>query len=227
MPKGKRRQFSPVAKQRLEELLSFDRETGEFRWREDRRGGRGIPKGRRAGSVDPNGYRYIRVDGHDYLAQRLAWFWEYGEWPPGVIRFRDGSRDNCAISNLRDASYIEEGKFDWRTRSGRSAQQKAYRATIQDELRDKRLRATFGISLERYMEMHAAQDGRCDICGLPEAAERNGRPRMLAVDHCHDTKRVRGLLCGKCNPMIGYADHTIDTLTRAIDYLRRTNGATS
>jgi len=69
--------------------------------------------------------------------------------------------------------------------------------------------------------MAKQQRNVCAICGKPETAERNGKPRSLAVDHCHDTEKVRGLLCGSYSPMIGYADHSIDILTRAIKYLRR------
>lgn len=225
MAKGTRRKFSPVPRQKLETLLSFDKDTGIFTWREDRQGGRGIPKGRRAGSVDSNGYRYIRIDGHDYLAQRLAWFWVYDEWPAGILRFNDQDKDNCSIANLRNASYVQEGQRDWRTKEGKAAQQREYRATISDRLRDERLRKTFGISLERYNEMLAEQGSVCAICGEPESIERNGKPRRLAVDHCHDSKKVRGLLCGNCNPMIGYAKDNIQVLTKAIEYLRSHEGA--
>lgn len=225
MAKGARRTVFPISKERLLELLTFDRETGVFTWKDDIRGYRGISKGSRAGSVDPNGYRYLTVDGHEVLAQRLAWFWEYGELPPGIIRFRDKDRDNCAISNLRRADYVEQGKHDWRTKEGKSAQQKEYRTTIQNELRDYNLRQRFGISLEKYNEMHERQNGVCAICGNSEAAKRNGKLRALAVDHCHETNKVRGLLCGNCNPMIGYAKDNIQVLERAIEYLRSHVGA--
>jgi len=51
--------------------------------------------------------------------------------------------------------------------------------------------------------MAKQQRNVCAICGKPETAERNGKPRSLAVDHCHDTEKVRGLLCGSYSPMIG------------------------
>lgn len=224
MAKGKRRSGLPVTRERLLGLLNFDRETGVFTWREDRRGSRGIRKGARAGSVDPNGYRYLRVDGRDMLAQRVAWYLEYGEMPPGIIRFIDGNKDNCAISNLRDASYIQEGKHDWRTKEGKSAQQREYRATISDQLRDYRMRTEFGISLKDYRTMLERQRGVCAICGQPETTKRNGKTRWLAVDHCHFTGKVRGLLCGNCNPMIGYAKDNVAVLEKAIEYLRGYEG---
>ena len=220
---GKPRTRPLVTAERLQERLDYDPETGAFTWKESGKGWRGIKAGSRAGGVDPNGYRYIRVDGGDYLAQRLAWFWVHGIWP-GFLRFEDDNRDNCAISNLRDSSYVQPGQRDWRTKEGKSAQQREYRATIAEYLRGKRLQDAFGISLEKYNEMHAIQGGVCAICGNPETSKRNGKTRWLAVDHCHDSLKVRGLLCGSCNPMIGYAKDNISILERAIEYIKSHHG---
>lgn len=181
-----------------------------------------------AGKSQANRYRYIRIDGVDYLAQRLAWFWVNGTWPE-FVRFNDDNPDNCAISNLRDAAFVRapDSKYDWRTKEGRSAQRKEYYKEVRDRVRGQAFKTKFGIGLEDYQRMEQEQNGVCAICGKPETIERNGKPRWMAVDHCHDTGKVRGLLCGRCNPMIGYADHSIEILTRAIDYLRRTNGGNS
>jgi hypothetical protein len=222
---GKKRVMETVTQERLRERLDYDPATGFFTWRADGKGWRGIRKGARAGGVDPNGYRYIRIDGVDYLAQRLAWFWTHNEWP-GFLRFEDSDKDNCAINNLRDSQYVlaKDAKHNWRTKEGRSAQQREYRATIQDRLRDQRFREKFGITLSQYNTMHADQDGKCAICGNPETITRNGNVRMLAVDHCHETGKVRGLLCGTCNPMIGYAKDSIALLEAAITYLEKHQG---
>ena len=75
--------------------------------------------------------------------------------------------------------------------------------------------------------MAEKQGNACAICGDPETAKRNGKPCWLAEDHCHNTGKIRGLLCGRRNPMIGYASHNVEILTRAIEYLRRSNGGTS
>lgn len=61
----------------------------------------------------------------------------------------------------------------------------------------------FGITEQEYEAMFQAQEGRCLLCGKPER-ERN-RVR-LAVDHCHETGRVRGLLCGLCNRQLGWLE---------------------
>jgi len=167
------------------------------------------------------GYVYIRLDGSDYPAARLAWFWTYGEWP-GLLRFRDGNKENLRLGNLRDsAAEPAYAKSD----QERYEDRKSVYARDRERSRNLAFKNKYGISLADFRRMEAEQNGVCSICGQPETIERNGKARLLAVDHCHDTGKVRGLLCGKCNPMIGYADHSIDILTRAIDYLKRTNGA--
>lgn len=60
------------------------------------------------------------------------------------------------------------------------------------------------------------QGGKCLICG---ATESFGSHR-LAVDHCHDTGLIRGLLCKACNVGIGNLRHDIHYLANAIKYLQ-------
>lgn len=59
------------------------------------------------------------------------------------------------------------------------------------------LRRDFGITVEQYAEMLASQDGVCAICQKPPTRV------PLAVDHDHQTGRVRGLLCTACNLGLG------------------------
>jgi hypothetical protein len=79
---------------------------------------------------------------------------------------------------------------------------------------DARLRREYGISLEEYQWMLEVQDGVCAICRKPEV-----RICRLSVDHDHETGQVRGLLCAKCNSILGYAEDQPLILQAAIDYL--------
>src|SRR6185437_14192734 len=58
----------------------------------------------------------------------------------------------------------------------------------------------YGVTHDDYMEMLAKQNGVCAICNLPE---RSAKTAALSVDHDHSTGKVRGLLCVRCNAMIG------------------------
>lgn len=61
-------------------------------------------------------------------------------------------------------------------------------------------------------------DGVCWICREPEAVP----GRSLSVDHCHQIGTVRGLLCTRCNQVLGRMKDRPDWLRRAADYLERT-----
>lgn len=74
-----------------------------------------------------------------------------------------------------------------------------------------------------YADLFEAQGGVCAICGSPETTvdRRTGKIRKLSVDHCHETGSIRGLLCMKCNTMLGAVQDNTDVLESAITYLRR------
>lgn len=72
-----------------------------------------------------------------------------------------------------------------------------------------------GVPLAWYHETLTRQNNCCAICSKPENGKR------LAVDHCHTTNRLRGLLCSNCNTLLGLAHDDIKTLERAIEYLKK------
>ena len=79
----------------------------------------------------------------------------------------------------------------------------------------------FGVKPEEYIAMLAEQGGVCAICGKPETVKdsRTRKPFSLAVDHCHGTGKVRGLLCQNCNLALGYLRDDLDILASATSYL--------
>ncbi|WP_431832476.1 endonuclease VII domain-containing protein [Brucella melitensis] len=81
--------------------------------------------------------------------------------------------------------------------------------------REMNLKRLYGITLEEYEAMLLKQDGVCAICGLTERVE----GRALAVDHCHATGAVRGLLCSACNIALGKFEDDTERLRKAITYL--------
>jgi Recombination endonuclease VII len=77
------------------------------------------------------------------------------------------------------------------------------------------LKYRYDLTLDDYDRMLAEQGGRCAICGTTKP----GSGGELHVDHDHLTFRVRGLLCGACNPGIGHFKHDPDLLMAAARYL--------
>lgn len=89
--------------------------------------------------------------------------------------------------------------------------------------RNKQLLWTFGITLEQYEQMLADQGGVCAVCGKveDEIHPQSKKVRNLNVDHCHQTGRVRGLLCNSCNRGIGLLNDDPTVLRQALAYLEK------
>lgn len=83
-----------------------------------------------------------------------------------------------------------------------------------DKLREYYLRNKYGLEPDDTAALLAAQDGACPGCLNPL-----GEGHAIHVDHCHDTGRVRGLLCRGCNLAIGNAGDDPGRLQRLVDYL--------
>lgn len=79
----------------------------------------------------------------------------------------------------------------------------------------------YNITSEDYAAILQRQVGVCAICRREpfEIDGRTGRLRQLAVDHDHETGKVRGLLCGSCNRGVGYLQDDPELLRSAISYL--------
>lgn len=106
-----------------------------------------------------------------------------------------------------------------RTRTdGRSATCRTCWAGYQAE---RTLRRKFGMTPVEFAARLAEQSGRCAICPAEFGATRAGKKQRLAVDHCHETGKVRGLLCANCNNGLGRFKDDPGLLERAAQYLRR------
>lgn len=78
----------------------------------------------------------------------------------------------------------------------------------------------YGLDAVQLQKMHDDRQGRCDICGKEETVlGSTGKVKSLAVDHDHNTGRVRGLLCNNCNRGIGLLSKEPELLRRALVYL--------
>lgn len=206
-----------LTQQRVRELLDYDGDAGTIVWRIARKGVRaGSPAAALKNTSAKSAHLYVRINGVDYPSQRLIWFYVHGHWPTSRITFRDNDPKNLRYENL-----VESG-FEHGTRQT---------PTISDEERKTRQAATFrrhdlkrhfDLTNDQYLEMHDAQNGRCAICGEPEKRTRNGRVRWLAVDHDHaGGGKIRELLCGDCNVVLGLMNDDPARLRAAAAYLDR------
>jgi Recombination endonuclease VII len=90
------------------------------------------------------------------------------------------------------------------------------RAADRAKSRRKHLLKKYGLSEEMFQGLLISQRGVCAICGSGASVG-----RVLLVDHDHQTGKVRGLLCWRCNSALGFFRDDTGILAGAIDYLRR------
>lgn len=95
--------------ERLREVIIYGSDTGEFRWRISRPG---CVAGRLAGTIKPEGYRQIEIDGRLYRGARLAVLFMTGQWPPNgkLVDHRNGIRDDDRWKNLRFATHSQNAR---------------------------------------------------------------------------------------------------------------------
>ncbi len=128
---------------------------------------------------------------------------------------------NCAISanettppvSRRIASRVQTWRVDndeyYRERKREYQQTDSYKRSF----RRSHLKAKYGLTLEQYDDMLDRQGGGCAICDEPPG------DTALHVDHCHDTGRIRGLLCFRCNSALGNLRHDPEVIGRALEYV--------
>jgi len=80
----------------------------------------------------------------------------------------------------------------------------------------------YGLTAEEFYALYEQANNKCGICNKPESRMFNGKVVRLSIDHKHDeTQKVRGILCTKCNAMIGHADESIEILKSGIQWLEK------
>lgn len=89
-------------------------------------------------------------------------------------------------------------------------------------LRAEHLQRTYSMTVEEWDALHEKQRGLCAACGKPEIKFNNKSKKIqrLCVDHCHKTGKIRGLLCNRCNRIIGLAEEDLNILELIYKYVK-------
>lgn len=125
---------------------------------------------------------------------------------------------------------VDKHNFEWRecvaggsTRQKRTEYCRKWRKNNPERVKDHYLKKQFGIGLDQYHTLLESQGYVCAICGEKEIAinSNSGVAFGLAVDHCHTSGKVRGLLCKQCNNAVGFFKDSKEILTKAINYLQQ------
>jgi len=130
----------------------------------------------------------------------------YAEDPDGRQKRNEQNRRSYAKNPTRGREY---------TRRYRLKMSQADRDRYLRCQRNQHLKRKYGLTLERQVAIFARQDNSCAICLSTEPGTKHG----WSVDHDHADNQIRGILCQKCNSMLGYARDSGEILARAIDYL--------
>ena len=82
-----------------------------------------------------------------------------------------------------------------------------------------RLKKRYGIDNSEYQSLLLKQNSCCAICKISINEHENQKGTRFAVDHCHNSNKVRGLLCYKCNMGLGYFNDNPELTQAATNYL--------
>jgi hypothetical protein len=177
---------------------------------------------------DPKLLAYLVEHAHEDLislpVEEQAEFWQWcprGRHPEALTCFSASRRGKtgyclaCDSERVRgvSAAFTPEQRADKvrRTREWREANPEKALAL---ELKK------YGLTVADYYRMLDEQNGVCKACGEPESRKgQDGEPVALHIDHCHETGRVRGLLCNRCNMALGYARESVKVLAGLINYI--------
>jgi hypothetical protein len=194
---------------------------------------------RRRGHLDPTRPADWGAKVKHPLYHTWAWQRRFGlarEWRDFWTFVRDvGDRPTPRHQLRRTASDQPFGpdNFEWREpiqvietstpKERRAAYMREYMARNPRVRRGAVFKRRYGIDRAAYEEMFKQQNGLCLICRKPETSlnQHTHEPRLLSVDHCHSTGKVRGLLCKRCNTGIGAFEEDPDLMKAAIRYIRR------
>lgn len=78
----------------------------------------------------------------------------------------------------------------------------------------------YGITNHTFDEMLSNQNNQCAICKIDHDEWKEQSGTRFCIDHCHSSKKIRGLLCMKCNTALGHFKDDVVSLQNAIKYLR-------
>lgn len=81
-----------------------------------------------------------------------------------------------------------------------------------------RIKRIYGITKDEYDIMYSKQNGKCAICNS-DKVNRN-KTDKFCIDHCHNSGKVRGLLCHNCNVLLGKLSDNIELCEKIIYYIK-------
>lgn len=126
-------------------------------------------------------------------------------------------------SRLCQARYRERNRVAIRARRALYADKieagrRRYYAENKEKFRDYSRQRRYGLTPEAFNELLDSQGGKCAVCGTNEYV---GPGKCPHIDHDHKTGKIRGLVCVRCNVLLGMAQDQHERFIAAIRYLEK------
>jgi hypothetical protein len=137
-------------------------------------------------------------------ANEYARNWRRAQTPEKQEQLKAESRRVCREWYAKNRERVCESTTAWR------------KANREWDTLNVRLRL-YGLTLDQYHSLYERQDFGCAICGDCD--------KKLVIDHCHQTGRVRGLLCTRCNVGLGIFGESVAQIKKSIGYIEKHQGA--
>lgn len=131
------------------------------------------------------------------------------------------SISRCSIDGYKSLCKICDNKNRKPYTKEQLAKKNQWKKNNKNKVRNQHYKLNFGITYEDYNKILMKQNYTCAICKQPEVAKNsNGKIKLLAVDHNHETGKIRGLLCWQCNKNLWALDNKV-FFNNAIKYLEK------
>lgn len=98
---------------------------------------------------------------------------------------------------------------------------KKYRSENPEKIRDTKLRQAYGVGTDYFEAKLLEQGGVCAGCRRNRKSVWRGKEVNMPLDHDHETKKPRGVLCIKCNRGLGLLEENIETLENLVRYINK------
>lgn len=90
------------------------------------------------------------------------------------------------------------------------------RGKIRKYTRNWHIKRKYGLSMEDKENLLKKQKNNCAICEKPFSKKEKNY-----IDHCHKSGKVRGIVHGRCNILLGFSKENIETLKMVIQYIKK------
>lgn len=148
--------------------------------------------------------------------ERKKYMREYVQKPEVSSKVKEYHKKYRQSEKGKATKKLYNQRDDIKEKSKEYSRKNSWRKTNPEGYRNYILKYKYGITLDDYNLLLEEQHMSCAICGSKDPGRTNAN---FAVDHDHDTKTVRGLLCHKCNMGLGYFNDDHVQLKQAAKYL--------